>query len=96
MVRKCEICERTLRTGRKYCWEHRSSGYAGESKWIGKGYGSGGFGILIMIFLLFGLMVNVILRVGQWFKAHIWVFYSLVGIAVLLWILFVYMRFFKR
>ena len=26
MSRKCEICGRTLRTGRKYCYEHRSLG----------------------------------------------------------------------
>lgn len=30
MTRECEICGRTLKTGRKYCYEHR--GYRGYSE----------------------------------------------------------------
>jgi cytochrome c biogenesis protein CcdA len=28
MVRECEICGRTIKSGRKYCWEHRHTAQA--------------------------------------------------------------------
>ena len=30
MLRECEICGRPIKTGRKYCWEHRHTVQAGK------------------------------------------------------------------
>jgi len=32
MGKTCEICNRTIKTGNKYCWEHRKNSYSSCNK----------------------------------------------------------------
>jgi hypothetical protein len=41
MSKTCEVCGRPIKTGRKYCWEHRHTGQSeGRTSWerVEKGY----------------------------------------------------------
>ena len=58
MVRYCVIegCERRLRTGNKYCHVHRSEGRHSDKK-NDLQEGSGGFGMILILFVFIGIIV---------------------------------------
>ncbi|MBS3077444.1 hypothetical protein J4233_04195 [Candidatus Pacearchaeota archaeon] len=57
MPKFCEVCDTPIRTGRKYCWRHRNSGYgspANTNKPNGK----------LTLYLLLGAMAVIFLIVA--------------------------------
>lgn len=90
MARECEICGRTLRTGRKYCYEHRSQGYA---KRPASSSEDNIFALLIGIVIIIMLLGAAMYFVVEWLKTHMWVFYSITGIIVLVLGFWVYINF---
>ena len=60
---KCEVCDRTLKTGRKYCHIHR--GYGKERKEKPLSFGTTlKFSILITIYIVFAGFTRVIFGEG--------------------------------
>jgi hypothetical protein len=61
MPRECEICGRTLRTGRKYCYQCKSEGYQGNHINITKERRKikNDFGLGISLFMFYGFAIFI-------------------------------------
>ncbi len=86
--RTCEICGRELRTGRKYCYQHRNSkGEIKQPKFIWMSYENG----LIIFFLIIAILIILIFvfrnvsipsnsLMGILFTPTLWIFVFIVVI----------------